>query len=230
MSMPILLAWSGGKDSTLALERLRDDPRWRVVGLLTTVTAQYDRIAIHGVRRSILHRQADYLGLPLFEASIPANATNDVYETAFAAALAQARGREPDITDIAFGDLFLADVRAYRENLLRRLGWRGVYPIWGGDTTQLARYFVERGYRAILSCVDTQQLAAEFCGRDYDAILLDELPASCDPCGEKGEFHTCVHAGPLFAKSIPLTRGERVLREGRFQYVDLLEPVATRPI
>jgi len=223
MSAPILLAWSGGKDSTLALERLRNDPRWRVAGLLTTVTTDYERIAIHGVRRSILHRQADSLGLPLFEASIPASATNEVYETAFAAALARARSAESELHDIAFGDLFLADVRAYREDLLHRLGWRGVYPLWGENTRWLARYFVERGHRAILSCVDTQQLAPEFCGRDYDATLLDELPASCDPCGENGEFHTCVHAGPLFATPIALMRRERVLREGRFQYVDLLE-------
>jgi len=223
VSIPILLAWSGGKDSTLALERLRGDARWRVAGLLTTVTTEYDRIAIHGVRRSILRRQAERLGLPLFEAQIPANATNVVYETAFAGALAHARAAEADLADIAFGDLFLADVRAYRETLLERLGWRGVYPIWGETTTRLAQYFVTRGYRAILTCVDTQQLAAEFCGRDYDARLLAELPASCDPCGENGEFHTCVHAGPLFTVPIALMRGERVLRENRFQYIDLIE-------
>lgn len=207
----------------LALERLRDDPRWRVAGLLTTITAEYDRIAIHGVRRSILHRQAHSLGLPLLQALIPANATNEAYERAFTAALEQARERDAEVGDIAFGDLFLADVRAYREALLARVGWRGVYPIWGEDTTRLARYFVERGYRTILSCVDTRQLAAEFCGRDYDANLLDELPAACDPCGENGEFHTCVHAGPLFTTPIMLARGERVLREGRFQYIDLID-------
>lgn len=207
----------------LALERLRDDPRWRVAGLLTTITAEYDRIAIHGVRRSILHRQAHSLGLPLLQALIPANATNAAYERAFTAALEQARERDAEVGDIAFGDLFLADVRAYREALLARVGWRGVYPIWGEDTTRLARYFIERGYRAILSCVDTRQLAAEFCGRDYDANLLDELPAACDPCGENGEFHTCVHAGPLFTTPIMLARGERVLREGRFQYIDLID-------
>jgi uncharacterized protein (TIGR00290 family) len=223
MSTPILLAWSGGKDSTLALERLLGDTRWRVAGLLTTVTAEYDRIAIHGVRRSILRRQVERLGLALIEAQIPPQATNEVYEAAFARALQQAREREPEIADIAFGDLYLADVRAFREALLQRLGWRGVYPIWGEDTLHLARYFVERGYRAILSCVDTQQLAADFCGRDYDAKLLAELPASCDPCGENGEFHTCVHAGPLFAAPLALARGERVLRDGRFQYIDLTE-------
>jgi uncharacterized protein (TIGR00290 family) len=223
VSTPILLAWSGGKDSMLALERLLGDARWRIVGLVTTVTAEYDRIAIHGVRRSILHRQGIALALPIFEAEIPPRASNEVYESAFAGALARARRLEPTLDDIAFGDLFLADVRAYREALLGRLGWRGVYPLWAQDTAELARHFIARGYHAILSCVDTQQLAAAFCGRDYDAALLQDLPTSCDPCGENGEFHTCVYAGPLFEASIGLRRGDSVLREDRFQYVDLVE-------
>lgn len=222
---PVLLAWSGGKDSTLALESLLDDPRWRVSGLVTTVTAEYDRIAIHGVRRSILYRQAAVLGLPLFEAEIPPHASNEVYETAFAVALERARTCEPDIADIAFGDLFLADVRAYRDALLTRLGWRGVYPLWGEDTARLAQHFIARGHRAILTCVDTQRLGADFCGCDYDTALLADLPATCDPCGENGEFHTCVHASPVFSAPIRLARGERVLREGRFQYIDLIESV-----
>lgn len=222
MSTPLLVGWSGGKDSTLALERLLNDPQWHVAGLLTTVTGEYDRISIHGVRRSILHAQADALGLRLFESVIPAQAGNAVYESAFADALAQARALHADLDTIAFGDLFLADVRAYREALLARLGWRGVFPLWGADTTQLARTFVSRGHRAILCCVDTRQLAAEFCGRDYDTELLADLPASCDPCGEHGEFHTCVHAGPLFGKPLQLQRGERLLRDGRFEYIDLL--------
>jgi uncharacterized protein (TIGR00290 family) len=220
---PILLSWSGGKDSTLALERLREDEHWRVAGLLTTVTSSYDRIAIHGVRRTILQAQAQRLGLPLIEAEIPQQATNEVYEAAFARALSQARNRNPGIADIAFGDLYLADVRAYREAFLARLDWRGLYPLWGKDTTQLARHFIARGYRAILSCVDTQQLDGGFCGRDYDDALLADLPVSCDPCGENGEFHTCVHASPLFSTPIALGRGARVLRDGRFQYVDLVE-------
>jgi len=218
----ILLSWSSGKDSTLALERLRQDPRWQVAGLLTTVAGGYDRIAIHGVRRTILHAQADRLGLPLFEAEMPAQSSNADYEAAFAAALARARLRDPKLDNIAFGDLYLPDVRAYREKLLARVGWRGVYPLWGEDTTRLAREFIARGHRAIVSCVDTQQLAAQFCGRDFDDALLAELPAACDPCGENGEFHTCVHAGPLFSEPIALARGERVLREGRFQYIDLM--------
>lgn len=223
MSTPVLLSWSGGKDATLALERLLADPDCRVAGLLTTLAADDDRISMHGVRRSILHRQAQGLGLPLYVAEIPLAADNDAYEAAFAGALANARRVEPDLDAVAFGDLFLADVRGWREAQLARLGWRGLFPLWGEDTTRLARHFVERGYRAILCCVDTAQLAAEFCARDYDAALLDDLPRGVDPCGENGEFHTCVHAGPLWSAPIELVRGERVLRDGRFEYVDLLE-------
>lgn len=223
MKTPILLAWSGGKDATLALERLLADSSCRVAGLLTTVTADCDRISMHGVRRSILHRQAANLGLPLYVAEVPAATDNDAYEAAFAGALAAARRAEPDLDAIAFGDLFLADVRAWREAQLARLGWRGLFPLWGEDTTRLARGFVESGHRAILCCIDTTQLAAEFCGREYDAALLDELPTGVDPCGENGEFHTCVYAGPPWAEPIELGRGERVRRDGRFECVDLVE-------
>ncbi len=223
MSTPVLLAWSGGKDSALALHRLLADPRWHVAGLLTTVTQDYERISIHGMRRGILHAQADRLRLPLIEARIPAQATNAIYEAAFAAALATARTRTPDIDTIAFGDLFLADIRAYREQQLARVGWRTLFPLWGEDTLELARRFIADGFRATLCCVDTQQLDGAYCGREFDARLLAELPVSCDPCGENGEFHTCVHAMPSWREPLVLTHGERVLRDGRFQYVDLIE-------
>lgn len=219
---PMLLAWSGGKDSARALEALRARSDVRVVGLVTTVTTGYDRVAIHGVRRSILHRQAEAAGLPLVEAEIPPQSSNDAYEASFADALARARAASGETIDtIAFGDLFLADVRAYRDAMLAQFGWRGAYPLWGESTAQLARDIAAR-YRAILCCVDTTQLAAEFCGREYDERLIAELPAGVDPCGENGEFHTCVRAGPIFSAPIALERGERVLRDGRFQYVDLV--------
>jgi uncharacterized protein (TIGR00290 family) len=223
MSTPVVLAWSGGKDSTLALERLLGDARWRVVALVTTVTSGYDRIAIHGVRRTILRRQVEGLGLRLIEAEIPPQASNEAYEAAFADALARARDNDPNVDTIAFGDLFLVDVRAYREALLSRLGWRGLFPLWGEDTTRLAHHFIARGYRAILTCVDTQQLDAEFCGREFDGELLSELPSTVDPCGENGEFHTCVYAGPLWRQPLALTRGERVRRDDRFEYIDLID-------
>ena len=221
MTQPVALAWSGGKDSSLALAALQADPSVEVVGLLTTITADYDRISMHGVRRSILEAQVAELGLLLVEATIPAAANNEMYEQAFAAALDTMRVVRPDLRRIAFGDLFLTDVRAYRERLLGRLGWEPVFPLWGEDTARLARHFVDAGYRAILTCVDTTQLAADFAGRDFDHRLLNDLPASVDPCGERGEFHTCVYAGPIFRRSLALQRGERVRRDGRFEYCDL---------
>jgi uncharacterized protein (TIGR00290 family) len=217
----ILLAWSGGKDSALALAALKADPSYRVLGLLTTVTRDYDRISIHGVRRSVLEAQVRAIGLPLIEASIPANADNAVYEAAFGSALALARERWPGLRHIAFGDLFLEDVRRYREALLESLQWTGVFPLWGRDTALLAREFVESGYRAILTCVDTTQLGPEFAGREFDATLLAQLPSSVDPCGERGEFHSCVYAGPLFTMPLPLVSGDRVRRDARFEYCDV---------
>jgi uncharacterized protein (TIGR00290 family) len=223
---PIALAWSGGKDSTLALAALRDDPTVEVVALLTTITRDYDRISIHGVRRAVLEAQVAELGLPLVEAGIPAAASNEIYEESFAGALEALRREHHDLRNLAFGDLFLADVRSYRESLLDRLGWTPVFPLWGRNTAQLARRFVDEGYRAILTCVDTTQIRAHFAGREFDASLLAELPATADPCGENGEFHTCVYAGPIFRRSVALTRGERVRRDGRFEYCDL---ALTRP-
>jgi uncharacterized protein (TIGR00290 family) len=217
----VLLAWSGGKDSALALAALREDSRYRVLALLTTVTREYDRISMHGVRRSVLEAQVSALGLPLIEASIPSGASNADYEGAFAAALRTAQERWPDLRHIAFGDLFLTDVRRYREVLLASLGCTGVFPLWGEDTAALAQAFVGAGYRAILTCVDTTQLGPEFAGREFDATLLANLPATVDPCGERGEFHTCVSAGPLFAWPLSLVVGERVRRDDRFEYCDV---------
>jgi uncharacterized protein (TIGR00290 family) len=224
----VLLAWSGGKDSTLALAALRADPGYRVLGLLTTITRDYDRISMHGVRRSVLEAQVHALGVPLLEVSISSGADNAEYEAAFGFGLRAAAERWPDLRHIAFGDLFLADVRAYRERLLAASGWTGVFPLWGENTTALARHFVQAGYRAVLTCVDTAQLPATFAGREFDAALLAELPPTVDPCGERGEFHTCVYAGPLFTRPLPLVTGDRVRRDGRFEYADvLLGSVAT---
>jgi uncharacterized protein (TIGR00290 family) len=223
---PVVLAWSGGKDSSLALAALQTDPTIEVVALLTTVTRDYDRISMHGVRRSILEAQMSSLGLPLVEATIPALASNDLYEKAFASALAALQHQRPDVRHLAFGDLFLTDVRAYRERMLEPLGWTPVFPLWGRDTTQLARQFVDQGYRAMLTCVDTTQLGAEFAGREFDGALLDELPDTVDPCGERGEFHTCVYDGPIFHRPLALERRERIRRDERFEYCDLTLSIA----
>lgn len=221
-SLELLLAWSGGKDCLLALQCLRADPRWRVVASLTTVNRTHDRVAMHGVRRDVLHAQAAMLALPLIEAEIEWPAPNDTYERAMARALAESRERWPGLRHCAFGDLHLADVRAYRERQLAQAGWEGVFPLWGEDTRALARRFVAEGHRAMICCVDTQQLAGDFCGRDYDTALLDSLPAAVDACGENGEFHTLSHAGPMFRAPLRLVRGESVLRDRRFRFTDFL--------
>jgi uncharacterized protein (TIGR00290 family) len=222
MPTPIIVSWSGGKDCLLALQSLRADPRWHAVGLLTTVNRQHDRIAMHGVRRSILSAQAAALGLPVVTAELDWPSSNHAYEAAFAAALVSARERWPGLRHLAFGDLFLEDVRSYRDAQLATLGWQGEYPLWGSDTTQLARRFVAEGHRAALCCVDTQQLDARFAGREFDTHLLADLPGHCDPCGERGEFHTLSFGGPMYAHALPLVAGQRVLRDQRFEYCDFM--------
>jgi len=219
---PVVVSWSGGKDSSLAVAALRADPAVEVVGLLTTVTTGYDRVSIHGVRRTLLERQAAALRLPLHEVLLPPAATDGVYEAALLGALDALRLRHPRARHVAFGDLFLEDVRAYRERLLAGTGYDALFPLWGADTRLLARRFVEGGYAARLVCVDTTQLDATFAGRPFDRELLRALPEGVDPCGERGEFHTFVADGPIFATAIGYDVGETVLRDARFAYCDLL--------
>lgn len=217
-----MLSWSGGKDSAWALHALRQRRDVEVVALLTTLTQGYDRVSMQGIRRDVLQAQARAAGLPLIEAWIPQQADNASYETSFADALVEAQSRWPGIRDIAFGDLFLADIRGWREALCARLGWNAHFPIFDSDTARLGRDMIAGGLRAHLCCVDTTRLDGGFSGRAYDTGLLDALPASCDPCGERGEFHTVVSAGPMFDRPIALERGETVLRDARFSYTDFL--------
>lgn len=205
----------------MALDALRRDPDVEVAGLLTSVTSDYDRISIHGVRRALLDAQRERLGLPLFEVRLTGGCTNDEYEAAFRAALAAIDRERPEVTHIAFGDLFLEDVRAYRERLLATTRFAPLFPLWGLDTAALARRFVSEGFLARLVCVDTTQLDGGFAGRAFDARLLADLPAGVDPCGENGEFHTFVSGGPCFSAPIPCAIGESVLRDGRFMFCDL---------
>ena len=223
--IPALLSWSGGKDAAWALHALRQRGDVEVVGLVTTITEGYERISMQGIRVDVLHAQAAAAGLPVIEARIPRNAGNATYEASFAAALERARGRWPGIGCIAFGDLFLADIKAWREDLCSRLGWTPLFPLFGSDTARLAREMVDGGLRASLCCVDTTQLDADFAGRAFDGVLLRELPDGVDPCGENGEFHTCVSARPMFARPIAVVGGETLLRDGRFAYTDFrLDP------
>ena len=212
------LSWSGGKDSALALWTLRRE-RLEPEVLITTVTEGYERISMHGVRRELLARQAEVLGLPLVEVVIPPACVNDVYEARMAEAFAAAP--LASVEAVAFGDLFLEDVRAYREERLAAAGRHGLFPLWGRDTTALAAEFLDAGFEATLVCVDPRVLDAAFAGRRYDQRLLAELPRAVDPCGENGEFHTFVHAGPIFTAPIACATGDLVERDG-FVFCDLL--------
>ena len=217
----VVLSWSGGKDSALALDALLQDPDVQVVGLLTSITTDYDRISVHGVRRSMLEAQMERLGLPMFEIPLPSTCTNDAYEAAFHKTLEQIKRERPAVTHVAFGDLFLEDVRSYRERLMSGTGIEPLFPLWGLDTTLVANRFVDHGFSARLVCVDTTQLDATFCGRSFDRDLLAELPATVDPCGERGEFHTFVWNSPQFSHPIPYRVGETVLRDERFMFCDI---------
>lgn len=218
--VPLLLAWSGGKDAAWTLHVLRQRDDVQVVGLLTTITREYDRVSMQGIRRDVLHAQARAAGLPLVEAMIPAQCADDDYERAMADALADAARCWPALRTVAFGDLFLEDIRAWRVRSLARIGWDVLTPLFGSDTAALARTMLEGGLRADLCCVDTRQLDAAFVGCAFDAALLAALPAGVDPCGENGEFHTCVRAGPMFDAPLALARGETRLRDQRFAFTD----------
>lgn len=216
---PVLLAWSGGKDSCMALHELQHSLDFEVVGLLTTVTEEYERISMHGVRRSLLEAQAAAIGLPLTVVTIPPAAGNETYDERMGAALASAR--EAGIGTVAFGDLYLQEIRDYREQMLARAGMSGIFPLWGRPTRELAESFISEGFRAVLTCVDTSQIDAIFAGRDFDRALLATFPSSADPCGENGEFHTFVYSGPVLSAPLNISTGDRVLRDDRFMYCDI---------
>lgn len=216
----ILYCWSGGKDSMMGLHALEAARRAEITSLLTTVTADYDRVSMHGFRRSLLREQAASLGLPLYEIALSKNASNEEYEAKMAAAMDHFRSN--DVTAVAFGDIFLEDLKRYREEKLAKVGLKAVFPIWKQPTERLARKFIELGYRAVVTCVDTDKLDGAFAGRMYDRALLGDLPESVDPCGENGEFHTFVFEGPRFSVPIRFDIGRRVLREKRFMFCDLV--------
>jgi uncharacterized protein (TIGR00290 family) len=215
----IWLSWSSGKDSAWALHELRDSREFEVTGLLTTINREASRVAMHAVREELLEAQAAAAGLPLVKVPIPSPCSNAAYEEAMGAAMARARAE--GILHVAFGDLFLEDVRRYREENLSSVGMAPLFPLWGRETHQLARDMVAGGLRAYLTCVDPRQIDRNFAGRAFDASLLDDLPAAADPCGEKGEFHSFAFAGPMFSAPLAIKPGEIVERDG-FVFADLL--------
>lgn len=215
----VLLSWSGGKDSALALYELGRARKYHIKALLTTVTEDFGRISMHGVRRSLLHAQVSSLGIAFEEILIPKNSTNEIYEARMRAVLE--KYKPASVTRVAFGDLFLEEIRAYREEKLAQVGMQGIFPLWGRSTGELAEEFMRLGFRAIICCVDPRKLGREFCGMEYDRTFIESLPPVVDPCGENGEFHSFTYAGPIFRNPIDVTRGEVVERDG-FYFIDLI--------
>jgi uncharacterized protein (TIGR00290 family) len=218
----VLFTWSGGKDSAMALYELQRSNGYEVAALLTTVTGDFDRISMHGVRYTLLERQAESLGIPLEKVLISRSSSNEEYESSMREVLERYQG--DGIGSVVFGDIFLEDVRKYREDNLSKIGMEGIFPLWGRDTLELAHTFIGVGFKSIITCIDNNALGKRFIGRLYDERLLAELPAGIDRCGEHGEFHTFVFDGPLFKEAVEFRKGTIVLRDERFYFCDLLPP------
>lgn len=220
MKEKVIFAWSSGKDSARALHEVSQNDHYEVVSLLTTVTEGYERISMHGVRIALVEQQTESIGLPLEKVYIPKGSSNENYEAAMRKALL--RYKEQGVTGVAFGDLFLEDLKVYREKKLAEVGMKAVFPLWKRDTTELARSFIEQGFRAVITCVDSQVFEGSFSGRFYDEQFLADLPPHVDPCGENGEFHSFVFDGPLFSSPVRFEKGEVVVRDNRFHFCELL--------
>lgn len=220
MNEKVLVAWSGGKDSAMALYELLASNDYKVVALLTTVTEDYDRISMHGVRSALLEAQAESLGIPLEKVYITKDSSNEEYEARMKERLTYYKSK--GVSSVAFGDIFLEDLRRYREGNLSKIGMKGIFPIWKKETRALAHRFIDLGFKAIVSCVDLKVLEKRFVGRIFDGGFSSELPSGVDPCGENGEFHSFVYDGPIFRKGISFRKGEVVLRGERFWYCDLV--------
>jgi len=215
----VILAWSGGKDSAMSLYEVQSSGKYEIVSLLTTINKDYDRVSMHGVRRTLVEQQALSLGLPMEKVLVPKSCSNEEYEARMGEVLT--RFKQDGINQVVFGDIFLEWVKEYRENNLAKLGMRGVFPIWGRDTAKLTRSFITLGFQAVITCVDTKVLAQRFLGRMLDRQFLAELPPDVDLGGENGEFHSFVFAGPVFKDRIAYTLGETVQRDS-FYFCDLL--------
>ena len=220
MAEKVPFTWSGGKDSVLALYELQITDDYEVAALLTTLTQDYNRISMHGVRSILLERQANSLGVPIEKVYISKNSSNEEYEASMREVLQ--KYLTFGVSSVVFGDIFLDDLRKYREDNLSKIGMKAVFPIWKRDTTELAHEFIDLGFKAVITCVDSNVLDKIFIGRLFDEQFLSELPANVDPCGENGEFHSFVYDGPIFQKKVSYAKGEVVLRDSRFWYCDLI--------
>jgi uncharacterized protein (TIGR00290 family) len=219
MKKKIILSWSGGKDCALACYLIGDSGDYEIAALLTTITEAYDRVSMHGVRRILIEQQAESLGLALKTVFIPTESTNQEYEQRMGEALL--RYKEQDVASVAFGDVFLEDLRRYREGNLARAGMKAVFPLWGRETAELIGEFIDMGFEAIITCVDSRVLDPSFLGKRLDRDLLSRFPSGVDPCGENGEFHSFVFNGPIFSRKVNVSVGEVVLRDS-FYFCDLL--------
>ncbi|UCC95591.1 MAG: diphthine--ammonia ligase [Candidatus Omnitrophota bacterium] len=220
MKEKVIFCWSGGKDSALALYETKNNPGYEIVSLCTTITEEYRRISMHGVREVLLERQAQSLGLPLAKIFITKDVSNEEYEHTMQAFLAGYKA--VGVCSVVFADIFLAEVRKYRQENLLKIGMKAVFPLWGRNTAALARRFIDLGFRAVTSCVDSNVLGRRFVGRQFNRGFLRKLPSSVDPCGERGQFHSFVYDGPLFKEKVSYRKGEIILRDNRFYYCDLI--------
>jgi uncharacterized protein (TIGR00290 family) len=220
MTEKILFTWSGGKDSSIALYELQATHDYEISALLTTLTEDYERISMHGVRSTLLEKQAESLGLPLEKIYITANSSNEEYESKMRDTLTHYKSR--GVSSVVFGDIFLEDVRKRREENLSKIGMKAVFPIWKRDTNEIAHRFIDLGFKAVITCVDSNALDKSFVGRIFDDRFLSDLPPTVDSCGENGEFHSFVYDGPIFQNRISYKKGGIVLRDERFYYCDLI--------
>ena len=220
MKEKILFSWSGGKDSALALYQMQKSKNYDIFSLLTTVTKGYDRVSIHGVRKELLEQQAVSMGIDLIKVFVSKKSSNQEYESNMRNVLEDCK--KTNTFCVAFGDIFLEDLRKYREDKLSIIGMKGIFPLWGENTKKLAHSFIDLGVKAIISCVDSKFLGKEFVGKEFNQDFLSKLPKNVDPCGENGEFHSFVYDGPIFKQRIPYKLGEIVLRGDRFYYCDLI--------
>lgn len=220
MKEKVIISWSGGKDSALALYELQKTKSYEIVSLLTIINQDYDRISMHGVRTILLEMQTESLGLPLEKVFITKDATNEQYERKMSEIIAKYLAA--DVSSVVFGDIFLEEIRKYRQDNLSKIGMNGIFPIWKRNTAVLAHEFIDSGFKAVITCIDSNFLDKKFIGRTFDEQFLSELASTVDPCGENGEFHSFVYDGPIFRNSILHTTGEIVLRENRFYYCDVL--------
>ena len=214
-----IIAWSGGKDSALALYYLLLEKECEVKNLLTTVSTDYNRLSIHGVRRKLLEKQSQSIGIPVHIISLPKDVSNDEYEEIMRNEMIKFKSQQ--VRNVVFGDVFLEDIREYRESNLSKIGMNAIFPLWGIHSKVVARKFIDLGFRAIITCVDSTVLDCPFVGQFFDDEFLSSIPSNVDPCGENGEFHTFVFDGPIFSYPIQFEKGEVVFRDERFYFIDL---------